>query len=231
MFTSAEIETATLGFVDRKMCNNWSSRGLWISPLEPTRRGTHRKYSRTHLIEAAIRAELVRLGLTHELAREAIMGRVIYAAAVAPRTDGRDVDDSNRPGSSGILEVRETARGTESEAVDSNSSGSHLVIPEKEVRASIENLPEFNSDGLWIWVIRIETPRRGEQPRCRGTDVVNSFARIAECLSSESAKISATGDRLYAVVILDVSAVIQRLGSALRRTASWNVGMEMNVRS
>src|SRR5262249_39115990 len=132
MFTSAEIEIATLGFVDRKMCNNWSSRGFWISPLEPTRRGTHRKYSRTHLIEAAIRAELVRLGLTHELAREAIMGRVIVAA-VAARTAGRDLDDSSRSGSSEILEVREIEPGAEGEAFD---SGSHLVIPGKEVRAS-----------------------------------------------------------------------------------------------
>lgn len=71
IFTARDVEEATGGVIDAKTCHNWTARGQWITPQGPNPRGKARRYSLMHLIEATFRAELVALGLSHELARQA----------------------------------------------------------------------------------------------------------------------------------------------------------------
>lgn len=66
-----DVEEATEGVIDAKTCHNWTARHQWITPQGPNPRGKVRRYSLMHLIEAAFREELVALGLSHELARQA----------------------------------------------------------------------------------------------------------------------------------------------------------------
>ena len=71
IFTARDVEEATGGVIDAKTCHNWTARRQWITPQGPNPRGKARRYSLMHVIEAAFRAELVALGLSHELARQA----------------------------------------------------------------------------------------------------------------------------------------------------------------
>lgn len=76
-FWASEIEQVTGGWVDIRMLQNWRQQEAWITSWGPNEITAVYPYRREHVIEAALVAELNRIGLDQKLAREIIWRRIV----------------------------------------------------------------------------------------------------------------------------------------------------------
>jgi hypothetical protein len=138
-FGAEVIEWITKGRINQKILNNWSGRGEWAVPVSPIPLGKRRLYSRLHVIEAAIAADLMSLGIPRLPIRFAFVRRA--------RTAGREETQYQTDLSQGFPEFPEFECG---------SSGWKWVLYPSFVHGTSvldatagENTTELPTDQLW----------------------------------------------------------------------------------
>jgi hypothetical protein len=143
-FSPLELTQATQGMATKRVLQNWHARDQWLTPTKTPQPGKAHIYTFAHLLESMIVAEVSRLGLTNELARDFILNRWVtempkqsHRRSKRQRVDLAQLPDFERPGQCWVVALG--AAGSD----ETSKQLKTLAVTYGEIGGLLGQLPSF----------------------------------------------------------------------------------------